>query len=869
MKFERWLSGLILENRGLGYKLNIVFGLFFLFPVLGFILFAIKYGILQDRYLPLFFLGVLAFSLFGFLILRKLFDQIRKISTSISESALNKAKGPGVEKGEDELQNIVKSFNVIEDQFSHTLGQLEKRMSEVSILKEVSELCYVTFDPEEILYVTLERALMLMDADMGSIFILERPGRKAFIVKASIGLGEVVKLGDRIDFETSIAKYAVLNKSPIVIDDIEKDKRFGRTNRAQYGSHSFVCMPIKTSRDILGVLTIARKKEARPFMRKEVDVLTPLLSNAAFTYENLRLMKAHERNQAYLKSIDKIFKVISSSFKDSELWHAFLYEVQTAVAFDLAFILTREDSRVAQATVLEAMSNAPTAISKGTSFPFETTVIDKVFKQGTALLIEDTARLSTTEEMIFEMYRSCFLAPLKMDGIVKGVLVLCSDNAALFAGTQELVEWMANGLSMAIDRSALTADVVKRAKDLDTIKQIGGALASSTFDINRVLKYTMEMIRKVMNVEAGSLLFLKGDELELAVSFEIEVTSLKHFGLKLGQGIAGYTAARGKSIVVNNIEDSRHFLSDVDDPTGFKTRSAMCVPMISQGKVIGVIEVLNKIDGDFTVADEHLLQSIASSVSIAIENARLYKETVAMAEHERGIRNVFQKFVPKEIVDQIIHGSETGEAVIEEVKTLTLLNVDIRGFSVLTKEIGPQKAVSLLNHFFETMGNIIFEYGGIVDKYLGDGLLALFGAPVSSTMDADNAVLAALEMKKAIGDVNTHFVRELGTSVNIGISVHTGEVVVGNFGFERKMDYTVIGDAVNGVFHLQELTKTYPNGILISENTLRATRSPFEACDTGNRCVVNGAAWGFKIYELLGRKRSNVLDDVNVPLKCA
>ncbi|MBC8463394.1 MAG: GAF domain-containing protein, partial [Deltaproteobacteria bacterium] len=409
---------------------------------------------------------------------------------------------------------------------------------------------------------------------------------------------------------------------------------------------------------------------------------------------------------------------------------------------------------------------------------------------------------------------------------------------------------------------------VKRAKDLDAIKQIGSALASSTFDINQVLKYTMDMIREVMNVEAGSLLFFKEDELEVWVSFEIDVDTLKQFRLKLGQGIAGYTAARGKSIIVNNVEDSRHFLSDIDDRTGFETRSAMCVPMISQGKVTGVIEVLNKIGGDFNEADEHLLQSIASSVSIAIENARLYKETQTMAEHERGIRNVFQKFVPKEIVDQIIHGSETGEAVIEEVKTLTLLNVDIRGFSVLTKEIGPQKAVSLLNYFFETMGNIVIEHGGIVDKYLGDGLLALFGAPVSSIMDADNAVLAALEMKKAIGDVNAHFVRELGTSVNIGISVHTGEVVVGNFGFERKMDYTVIGDAVNGVFRLQEFTKKFPNGILISENTLRATRSPIDVRDTGGHCVVNGTAWEFEIYELLGRKRSNVLD-VHVPLKCA
>ena len=121
-----------------------------------------------------------------------------------------------------------------------------------------------------------------------------------------------------------------------------------------------------------------------------------------------------------------------------------------------------------------------------------------------------------------------------------------------------------------------------------------------------------------------------------------------------------------------------------------------------------------------------------------------------MAEQERGIRKMFQKFVPREIVDKITHNAETEKLLLEELKILTLLNIDIRGFSTLSKKIGPQRTVAILNHFFATMGDIVFKHQGIVDKYLGDGFLALFGAPVSSATDTDNAIAAALEMKASL-----------------------------------------------------------------------------------------------------------------------
>ncbi len=863
MKFYKWLGEDSLRNRTLSYKLNLIFGLFFLFPVFGFLYFGYKHNILTDRYVPIFFMGLLIFSLVGFIILRSLFDKITNISDQMINNSFADMAGEKLKTGADELQNIVESFSVLQKQFGSTFSQLEKKASDISILKELSELCYVTFDPEEILYVTLERALMLTRSDLGSILTIENRRRKEFVVKASVGLGEYVKLGDRIDFESSIAKYAVINKSPLIVKDVEKDRRFGRANLPHYGTKSFVCMPIKTSKDIVGVLTLSRKDDKTVYTQEDIEALTPLLSNAAFTYENLRLIKENDRGFLQLRSIEKIFKIINSSFRDSELLQAVLAEMHAVIPFDMALLLTKNGHKNSHLTVFDMLSHSPTNITKGAWLNCTDTVFEKVLKQETTVVVDDiepkessdvgsdhTGDTGVIQRELFNnsSRKTCLLTPLRVDGIVTGVLVLSAKSQGLFNGMQNLIEWIANGLSIAMERNRLSVAVLKRNKELETIKQIGSALASSTFDMKKVLKYTMDMVRILMNVEAGSLLFLDSGDLELAVAFNTQLASMKKFRLKIGQGIAGYVAARGEAIIVNDTQKSPHFFPGVDKYTGYMTRSALCVPMISQGKVIGVIEVLNKINGDFTPNDEDLLQSIAASVSIAIENARLYKETVSMAEHERGMRRMFQKFVPKEVLDNIIHGENTGRTVVDEIKTVTLLNIDIRGFTELAMEMGPQKTVSLLNNFFSIMGEIVFKHNGIVDKYLGDGFLALFGAPVSSVRDADNAASAALEMKSAIAAINRSYENELGTAVNIGISVHTGDVVVGNIGFDKKMDYTVIGDAVNTVFRLQELTKSYPNGIIIGENTRRAAQSNLQVND------IHNALGELKLYELTGIK---------------
>jgi GAF domain-containing protein/class 3 adenylate cyclase len=854
MIFKKWLENLSPGRMDLDARLRVSVWLFFLLPGIGFLVFGIRYGILKDQSVSIFFAGILSFIIIGLFMLRKFYnDGIASLRNTLINTD-NECSYNHFQTNRDELHTITHCLKSIQDKYKDVIRQLTRKTVELSILKEFSDGCHLTFDPEEILQLALERSLELTHSDLGSVLLLEYPERTSFVVKANIGGGETIKIGDTVDFETSIAKYAVINKSPLVVEDIEKDSRFGRSNRPQYGTRSFVCMPIKTRKDVAGVLTISRKNEKMPYQSEDVEALTTLLANMASTYDNLLLLDENTRKTDYLNAMGNVFKVLNYNYRDSELLHAIFNEIKEVIPFDLALVLIKDENRPKFLSILDLLEIEPSNMTERDFSEFQGSVIDKALKQNTTLIIDDTSTLShdIEKELITNKgCGSCLLTPLNMNGVMVGTLVLSAPIPGIFSKSQSLIALVANVLSLAIERNKLSASVSKRNQELETIKQIGSTLASSTFDIKQVLNYTMDMIRMVMDVEAGTLYLVKDEHLEFAAAFNKKAASQKKLRLKLGQGIPGYVATRGESVIINDAGTSPHFFPDEDNPPGFETKSALCVPMISQGKVVGVIEVLNKINSDFIVSDKDLLQSIGSSMSIAIDNANLYKETVSMAEQERGIRSMFQKFVPKEVLEEIIHGNEIGKELVEELKILTFLNLDIRDFSALSRRLGPQKSVFLLNQFFSTMGGIIFKQNGIVDKYLGDGFLAIFGAPVSTTRDADNAVTAALKMQESISSLNDFFVSELGASVNIGISVHTGEAVVGNIGFEMKMDYTVIGDSVNDVFRLQELTKPILNGIVISENTSRACRSRLEVIELESSTYSETYLSDLKLYELL------------------
>jgi adenylate cyclase len=158
-------------------------------------------------------------------------------------------------------------------------------------------------------------------------------------------------------------------------------------------------------------------------------------------------------------------------------------------------------------------------------------------------------------------------------------------------------------------------------------------------------------------------------------------------------------------------------------------------------------------------------------------------------------------------------------------QTITVLFADIRGFTAFSEKANPEKIVGLLNRYFTAMTEIIFDHGGSLDKYIGDELMALFGAPNATPEDAGNAVRAAVAMQQRLGPLNDGLAADGYARIAIGIGMHTGEATVGYIGSERRSEYTAIGDTVNLASRLQ--SNAAGGKILISEATARAAGGLF------------------------------------------
>jgi len=187
---------------------------------------------------------------------------------------------------------------------------------------------------------------------------------------------------------------------------------------------------------------------------------------------------------------------------------------------------------------------------------------------------------------------------------------------------------------------------------------------------------------------------------------------------------------------------------------------------------------------------------------------------------EKRVRSTMARYMSKEVADQLL---QAGEDVLGgRDQTVSILFSDVRGFTTIAEAIGARETVAMLNEYFTEMVDVILENGGILDKYIGDAMMALFGAPFTGPTDADNALAAANRMLLCLGELNGRRARDNKPPLDVGIGISTGDVIVGNIGSSKRMEYTVIGDNVNLASRLEGANKFYGTQILVSEST-RAT----------------------------------------------
>jgi len=254
--------------------------------------------------------------------------------------------------------------------------------------------------------------------------------------------------------------------------------------------------------------------------------------------------------------------------------------------------------------------------------------------------------------------------------------------------------------------------------------------------------------------------------------------------------------------------------------------------------------------------EQELLMTLRGAAALAESqerNRQLMRELQEkVAAQERTMR-LFQKYVPANVVQDLLGQAEDESLLDGETRIVSVLMADIRGFTAISSRLPAKEVVALLNDYFGVMTDVITAHHGSVNKFMGDGLLAVFGAPMSHLENQANSVLAGLDMLEALGPLNDRWSGRIGQALAIGIGINTGEVVVGNVGSAARVDYTVIGDTVNVASRIEGLTHDHPDTLLISHSTYAAVEGVVETKPWGP-FQVKGKDEDVLVYQVVGRR---------------
>jgi adenylate cyclase len=270
-------------------------------------------------------------------------------------------------------------------------------------------------------------------------------------------------------------------------------------------------------------------------------------------------------------------------------------------------------------------------------------------------------------------------------------------------------------------------------------------------------------------------------------------------------------------------------------------RSIIAVPLVTKGKVIGAVYVDNPFQAAiFEEKDKEFLQAISDLAAIGIDNARQY-------ERSDQLRSLFELHVNKQVTDYVLARSDRATPFLHgERREVTMLNSDIAGFSALLQRMEAEELVVFLNHYFERMIDVVLAHGGNIDKFQGDGMLVVFGAPNPMTDHAAQALKAARGMVREIDRLNRELIDAGQPGISVGIGLDTGYVVMGHVGSERRLEFTLIGVPVNNSSYL---SKVRPARVLMSETTRDLLPAGFEVTDY-EPMLLKGAIQPQPIYQL-------------------
>jgi adenylate cyclase len=673
---------------------------------------------------------------------------------------------------------------------AETEAQLRRRLHKAELLLEVSRRMaeYETLD--EVLNSLVEMTATQLNAARGTLFLNDPATNELYSRVAQGNIQREIRMLNT----SGIAGFVFTSGQPLIIHDAYSDTRFNRSVDELTGfvTQNILCVPIKTERgEVIGVAQALNKRKGK-FTTHDLHLLQAMISQGSLALQSAQFIERVKlRHKQEMEFVD-IVSEVTADIKLSSLLQRVMSEATRMLNAERSTLFLNDEktnelwSEVGQG--LESMQ---------IRLPNHLGIAGAVFTSGKSINIPyayaDLRFNPAFDKKTGFFTRSILCVPIvNKEGKTIGVTQVLNRRGGPFTGDDESrLRAFTAQISIALENAKLFADV------------------------QSMKNYNESMLESMSN---GLITLDENERIATCNSAGLRILKV-HEGEVLQKPVAEF----------------------------FAGDNAWVLDKLKQVNESG--QQQTSMDASLIIADE--TRSVNLTVQPLLDAEQKHIGSMFVIEDissEKRIKSTMSRYMDPGLADRLIAaGSEVlGGQNVE----CTVLFSDIRGFTTLTEQLGAQGTVSLLNEYFTLMVDCIQSEGGMLDKFIGDAIMAEFGIPESHEDDADRAVRTAIAMIKTLETWNQERISEGKLPVDIGIGLNTDCVVSGNIGSEKRMDFTIIGDGANLASRLESACRQYGAKILVTDSTLRKLQGTYRVREI-DLVVVKGKSKPVSIYEIL------------------
>ena len=596
----------------------------------------------------------------------------------------------------------------------------------------------------------------------------------------------------RIMNTRGVAGWVYTNRKGAIILDAYKDDRFDKSvdMRTGYRTKNILCTPLKTvTGDTIGVAQLLNKSDS-PFDSQDLEILEAMTKQAAIALQSHIALEAMEASRKQELEFLDVVSQISSELELSSLLSRIVSTITTMLDAERSSLFINDEK------TNELFTEVGEGLGKNViRFPNHLGIAGTVFTSGEILNIPhcyaDLRFNPAFDKQTGYFTRSMLCAPVtNKDGKIIGVSQVLNKRGGSFSAEDEarLVAFTSQ-ISIGIENAAL-------------------------FDnVQNLMNYNMSMLSSMSN---GVITINEDGEIETCNDSGLRIMKLEESLQILKQKTTDFFKG-----------DNKWILSKLEN--------------VEEGEYIP--------DAELTFENEKISTNVSIVPLRSNENESL--GTMIMLEdisNEKRMKSTMSRYMDADLAEQLMDG---GEGMLGGQESIgTVLFSDIRSFTTLTEELGAQGTVSLLNEYFTIMVDCVQNEGGMLDKFIGDAMMAIFGTPFPHDDDPDRAVRAAIAMMNDLNDYNMRRAKEGKLPIDHGMGLNTDNIMSGNIGSPKRMDYTVIGDGVNLAARVESACKKYGAHILTTEYSFNAFKATYRTRQVDNM-IVKGKTQPVKVYEVL------------------